>query len=118
MNHGRRDRRRDGLRGALLALVVGGGLPAAQAFREDEFLCEEAAIHLEECCPDLEVGELDCTFSMGCGSTTYPGLTPEESDCIRERPCDALREQGVCEKVQARRGPIEEDDLPTDAVCQ
>jgi hypothetical protein len=106
------------LRAALLTLVIGGGLPAAQAFREDEFVCEEAVAYLEECCPDLDAGEVQCVYNPGCSSTTYPSISTSESECIRDKSCDALRAEGVCEKVRARQEAVEDESYVDEEVCQ
>jgi hypothetical protein len=80
------------------------------AIRKDEFLCEEAHARLVECCPDAPKGESYCSFNEGCGSTSYPALSPEESNCIRESSCAKLRDSGACARAAAATPPNFDDD--------
>jgi hypothetical protein len=82
----------------LLAL----GWLGAGGIREDEFQCEQAVAHLEECCPGFEPREVSCSFSSGCGSTTFTAFSLEESRCIQEESCGAIRSGHVCERAAAR----------------
>jgi hypothetical protein len=71
----------------------------ACGIRQDEFDCENAAAHLQECCPGFRASMLSCTYSsQGC-STTFPELAIADSDCIRDASCDYLRTTGVCDRV-------------------
>src|SRR5262245_36529710 len=59
----------------LSTLVAGGGL------REDEIDCEQAAAHLEECCPGFHAGAvLRCEYDDGCG-IILPDLSIDDSQC-------------------------------------
>ena len=109
-----RGRGRDWLRGALLFLVIGGGIPAVQGFREDEVECEETADYLAECCPGFDPGTIGCTFSRGCTSQTRPVLSPSESRCIRDKSCTELVDEGICERVLARGDGIHVDTYSYD----
>ena len=71
------------------------------AIRKDEFLCEEAHARLTECCPNFPAGEGYCSFSEGCGNTSYPALSPEESNCIRTASCEKLRDETLSKRHEA-----------------
>jgi hypothetical protein len=64
--------------------------------RQDEFDCENAVSHLEQCCPDFPAGTVDCTYSGGC-MPTGPVFNTAESDCIRGSSCSSLRAGGACD---------------------
>lgn len=68
--------------------------------RESEMLCEEAVSHLDECCPDIDPRRLNCVYQQGCGTDLTPVLTVNASECIRERSCEELKGQGICEGVK------------------
>lgn len=100
--------------GAALALVIAAFLACDDndkedddQFREDVIWCEEAAAHLSECCPKLDVTALGCRFYYsrheGCGSvtttSTEPAFTKDESKCMRDTSCSVLVSSGVCERA-------------------
>ena len=79
-------------------------------FRQDVIWCEEAVAHLEECCgAAFDARQIACRHfyskDTGCGSTdinrTDPAYTVDESKCIRDQSCDAIRGNKVCERAQA-----------------
>lgn len=86
-------------------------------FRDDVIGCEEAAAHLESCCPGLVLGSNVCTFSYehnsGCGSETndyvYPAFTDSERSCILARSCADLVAGGICER--ARNAPARRSSM-------
>jgi hypothetical protein len=82
---------------AALAFVLLGSI------REDEFQCEEAAIHLDDCCPELATQSIDCWYDPGgCGADPKPTmLSVRQSKCIRSLDCAALVDHGVCRDVEA-----------------
>ncbi len=92
-------------------------------FDETVLSCEEALAKLQRCCPDFDPMRVDCVDdkvdNTGCGFHTYgrvlPAYTQAESTCIREMPCDALVNKGVCKRAQAimRRGQTWSEDLDT-----
>jgi hypothetical protein len=83
----------------LLALGFCAILPAlVGAVSEQDFLCEEAAQRLKDCCPDADFRDDFC--QAGCGSEI--ALSVDESECIRKSSCDRLRDQQICERVLAR----------------
>ena len=89
----------------LLALTIGLGLsvgPNAQGFREDEVECEETFAHLLDCCSRSQLPLVDCEYHEGCGSPTYPSLTPYESRCLRDLSCAEIRSADVCTELEAR----------------
>ena len=87
-------------RGFTVALVV-GLMMACGDIRQDEFLCENAVGHLQQCCPGFNPGAIDCTYAPGCTSTVYPELDATQSDCIMDQSCGALLASGVCDRVAA-----------------
>ena len=88
--------------GLALATLVLFGLRCIDddgGIREDEFACEEAAAHLDGCCPQVDTESIDCDYWSGCGSTNPTLLTISESRCISELDCDALLESGICDEL-------------------
>ena len=61
-------------------------------------------MHLDDCCPDLDITEINCSFSsQGCeGPTIHPAISIEAAHCLKDKSCQYLREEGLCERVQAR----------------
>lgn len=109
--------------GLFLAIMLMG----ARGVGERELDCEQAALRLEECCPDFDARMIGCSYEWSCGgSDRVPVVTSAEADCIRESSCQALIETDVCERVLARQDEIDEaySDLDGDAtlssaaVCQ
>lgn len=93
---------------ALFAAAFFGLLSTGASFREDEIECDHAASRLAECCPELQAGLLDCSYSQGCGSETYePWLSIPESECIRARDCREIQNAGICERVAERTAAIQ-----------
>ncbi len=79
-----------------------------------ELKCEQAAVHLSECCPDVVLVRSSCIQEGGCGRSEESTIvTMEESDCIRSSSCDELAEQGLCERLQARIDLLEDPDGPS-----
>jgi len=73
---------------------------------DDEFLCEEAIARLEECCPTLTRSKIDCSSEWrACNGLkcdphfTSTTLTVQESNCILDKQCDALR-TGTCPAIE------------------
>jgi hypothetical protein len=88
--------------GIAIGCVV--GLVLACAIRQDEFVCEDAAAHLEACCQGFHASNIDCTYqaSQGCNdSTVYPEIDVPQSACIRAETCDQLKSTGVCTRAIA-----------------
>jgi hypothetical protein len=89
-------------------------------FRTDVLWCEEALARLQSCCPNFDGRPLVCdyyySFDEGCGTATTrrvePVFTKEESRCIRDRTCDELVNNKVCEKAQAARAPNSNTSTP------
>lgn len=82
-----------------LAAVVAVVLSCGE-IREDEMLCEEAVSRLDECCSEIDPRRLNCVYQDGCGTELRPIFSPSASDCLRDRPCDVLRERGICDGLQ------------------
>jgi hypothetical protein len=80
-------------------------------FRPDVIECEDALSRLETCCPGFDAAPVLCNFyydkSGGCGpvetNSVKPAFDESESRCIRDRSCDALVREKVCERAQAAR---------------
>jgi hypothetical protein len=103
----------------LLALVIGLGLTVgsnAHGFREDEVECEETFAHLLECCTRSQLQLVECEYHEGCGSETFPSLTPYESRCLRELSCAEIRSADVCAQLEAREQTTNEPAAPL-TVC-
>jgi hypothetical protein len=68
-----------------------------------ELACEQAAVQLQACCPDLDVTRMDCTQVGGCSRTREStAVTLEESACIQESTCEDIRARRVCERLVTR----------------
>jgi hypothetical protein len=88
-------------RGFTLSVVV-GALLACGSIRQDEFICENAVSHLQECCPGFDPHAIVCSYDQSCiGGATYPELDATQSDCILGQSCDTLRAYGVCDRASA-----------------
>lgn len=102
------------------SLVVGLGIAVLFAcgdpLRQDELDCEEAVSVLEGCCPGFQSSELQCVYQapQGCGPTTYPAITEDESTCIRGESCSLLVSSGVCARAQQARAYTQGNDSPTE----
>ena len=82
-----------------LALFVGVGL--ACCMRQDEFACENAVSHLQDCCQGFRAGNISCTYDdQGC-STIYPEFDVDQSNCILGESCATLVSSGVCSRATA-----------------
>lgn len=99
---------------ALLFLLVSSR--GASGLREDDLQCEQAASHLEECCPGFDVTKLSCAFSSGCGDTRYTAFSIAESECIQDTDCKTLIANGVCARAQGRT-EVFADAAPPASVC-
>jgi hypothetical protein len=77
------------------------------SIRQDEFECEEAAVHLDDCCAEVDGTALDCRFvEGGCERDSKPTqLSVSQSQCILRRDCASLRESGICEAVAEALAP-------------
>jgi hypothetical protein len=95
-------RLRNFLKRILVAGVALTALTGSFGIDQVEFSCEEAAAHLQECCPAFDPHSLYC-HSGGCGTPTID-LTQSQSDCILGATCDDLRTSGTC-------------DAPTRVTC-
>jgi hypothetical protein len=82
-------------------------------FRDDVIWCEEAAAHLEQCCPGFDPRQVHCRFyyshKEGCSSTTTtltkPAFSIEESKCVHHTSCEALVESGACVRAADAGAP-------------
>jgi hypothetical protein len=90
-------------RGFTLSVFV--AVMLACGVREDEFDCENAYSHLQQCCAAVALPAITCRYEAGgCEEgPTYPDLDIPTSDCIRSLSCDVLRASGICEGVSELR---------------
>ncbi|WP_437682773.1 hypothetical protein [Sorangium sp. So ce131] len=96
----------------LAPLVLGMGVG------EQEFLCENAAAHLEQCCPSFTAAPALCQENTGCGDEEEMRLTIAESLCIQDKECDDLVASNVCERAATRSGLADgSTDVARPAVC-
>jgi hypothetical protein len=115
--------------GFTVALLV-GLLLACTGIRQDEFACEDAVAHLQQCCPDFTGSNIVCVYAAvagGCDTSGYsenPDFDVEQSTCIRNEACAVLRSSGVCERVAAipknsgeRGGYQDPASVPSLQVC-
>jgi hypothetical protein len=67
---------------------------------EDAVLCEEAAAHLEDCCPSFRPTFLRCETPdlVGCAEVD---VKTDEARCILGRSCEELRGGGTCDRAIA-----------------
>lgn len=78
-----------------------------------ELKCEQAAIALAECCPDLVFTRESCVQEGGCERDEEGTIvTMEESDCIREASCEDIVARNVCERLSARMGAARDPEGP------
>jgi hypothetical protein len=86
-------------RGFTLSLFV--AITLACGIRQDEFDCEDAYSHLQQCCSHATLPTITCRYEAGgCEEgPTYPALDIAVSDCIRSQSCDVIRATGMCEAV-------------------
>ncbi len=71
-----------------------------------EFACEEAAAHLQDCCPGFDPRTVQCDYTIGCGGSepNEPEIGQSESDCITRLDCAALKSHGICASLTAGQG--------------
>jgi len=93
----------------LVTVLLGAAIVCCAGMREDEVLCEEAAAHLVHCCPGFDLSSLRCSYTSGCGSTTYPALSVPASQCINGESCDELVATGVCPRAQQAQAVTENE---------
>jgi len=81
-------------------------------FREDVIQCEEAVARLTSCCPDFDGSRVLCNYYYSYDESTcspsqtrfvHPALSLDESGCVIDTSCEALRANGVCKRAQEAR---------------
>lgn len=79
---------------------------AVSCIADDEFLCDEATAHLEECCPELNPAPIDCDrdFKTCSGFKCNPHFTSTEinanaSNCLLDKECDRIRASNICARL-------------------
>jgi hypothetical protein len=86
--------------GITAALLV--GLVLACGIHKDEFDCESAVAHLDECCPGFDGRNVDCTYipAKACGYPILPEIDEPQAACIRGESCSELVSSGVCDRAK------------------
>jgi hypothetical protein len=89
-------------------------------FRPEVIACEEAVLHLVECCPGFTPSAVDCRYlhrhfdAGGCDGAfdeyTRPALSPEESTCIKTMRCDELTAARVCDRARSATPYVDAPD--------
>ncbi len=89
--------------GSVTLLFVASVILLGFGLDKGELACERAAVHLQECCPDLDISRMDCTQDGGCDrKQESTAVAEEESECIRASSCDDIVARRVCERLTAR----------------
>jgi hypothetical protein len=100
--------------------VVGFGLD------EGELKCEQAAVALEECCPQALFAPDSCRQVSGCQTKTEGTLvTMAESQCLKDASCESIQAKDVCNRLAKRLelsgmgggGPSIEELHAEDSLC-
>jgi hypothetical protein len=103
------------MRVALTVLVLGFTVHC-NGITGDEFHCEAAMAHLAECCPNFPLHQMTCeSVPDGCGYSLSSQIDVEEADCLRQRSCDDIVADGLCDVVPTL--PVTTDDSSRQAVC-
>jgi hypothetical protein len=82
--------------------IVLGTFACGDALRQDELDCEEAVSYLDGCCPGFQASStLRCEYidNGGCAAPTLPGISEDQSACIRSKSCATLQQTGVCARA-------------------
>lgn len=101
-----------GYRLALYGLA-GFVLCSRSCIRQDEFSCEEAVQHLQDCCaPSTVVTQVDCTYDPGtsCNPPSYPWPPVAVSLCIQNASCAELLSSGSCGGLEGPLGRYDRSD--------
>lgn len=102
-------------RAVLAVLVLGFTVRCGPGITSDEFHCEAAMAHLADCCPGFPLHEMTCeSVSSGCGYALSSQIDIQEADCLRQRSCARIVEDGLCDVVPSL--PVT-DDVCTDGDC-
>lgn len=102
---------------ALKLAVAGTLLLGTAAIDERTLECEQAISHLRSCCANLDAKN---ACGDGCSPVT---LTLDESHCLQDSSCEAIRASSVCERVEtasraAHDVAADETDAPErEEVC-
>jgi hypothetical protein len=105
------------LRSSLAATGLALGALVTLGFGLDrgELKCEQGAAYLAECCPELDIGRMNCGQEGGCDREAEGTiLAEEESECIRESPCGDIRARDVCGRLEVRIARTHDaEEMPT-----
>ncbi len=87
--------------GSVAFTIAVGAAFACTAIHGDELLCEEAAAHVHECCPGVQIARINCDYDQSCGTTHEPDLRGDVAKCLRDTGCGELTKPGgACDKVR------------------
>ena len=88
-------------------------------FRKDVILCEEAVVQLRDCCPGFDDISPDaCEYFEGCSGSRATLLNVTTSECIRDKECAELVDQGICDRahLQLVLAPVDESSSTRNTV--
>ena len=93
-----------GVAAIVTAIVISLGV-SCNGFREDEIECEQAVVHLRDCCPGFKASAVDCSYSeeTGCDNVThytFPAISIADSQCLQQKSCAELVD-GYCAQAQS-----------------
>lgn len=92
----------------VFGIIINLGV-SCNGFREDEIECEQAISHIQACCPGFRAKEIDCSYSdrIDCNDNVtgaeYPALSIEDSECLQNKTCAQLIDNGDCTRAQAAK---------------
>lgn len=95
-------------------LAIAAALTLGFDLDRGELACEQVAVHLLDCCPDLVLPRWSCIQEGGCeraGEATI--VAEEESECLRAMECSDIGEREVCERLEQRILAVEAVDGPS-----
>jgi hypothetical protein len=113
---------------ARIAVLSLGSLVLLGAIGEDELACEEASVHLADCCPELKSQAIDCDYrpprcyDRGCERECIPAeptyFTAAQARCLRDLDCADLEGEGCAALAHALDAAGESySDAPDGAPC-
>jgi hypothetical protein len=111
-----------GIRNRLLLalLVIAFGARCSSGISEDEFKCELAIAHLDECCPRFQSDAVSCRttpMDKGCGGfSSLPLLDRAEAECVSGLDCQDVRDMRLCEKIAALHPAADRCDAQDDCA--
>ena len=93
---------------ALLALAA-----SCNGMRKDELACEQAVLHLRDCCPGFSAQQVSCYYEerQDCSGNTvgheYPAISEADAQCIRAKSCKDLQDAKLCDGAQVAQRKVD-----------